>query len=188
MPRTSAKRATPTTAADAIALLEADHREVEAMFKKFEKTDDDEMKVQIASDICKALTIHQIIEEEIFYPGVKDAVDEEIYTEAYVEHDGSKVLLAEIEAGSPDDEFYDAKVKVLSEMIKHHVAEEEQRNGMFAQAKRNEVDLIALGEAMAARKEELLAEFESAGLPPPETKVMRGGEIVQGAIEASQAA
>jgi hypothetical protein len=188
MPKATPKRTAPQSPNDAIALLEADHREVEALFKKFEDTSDDDAKVEIAAEICKALTLHQIIEEEIFYPGVKDAVDEEIYTEAYVEHDGSKVLIAEITAGSPDDEFYDAKVKVLSEMIKHHVAEEEQADGMFAQAKKGGADLEALGEAMSARKEELVAQFEQDGVPPPETKVMTGGDLMNGTIEEAEAA
>lgn len=179
------KRTAPSAPNDAIALLEADHREVEAMFKKFEKSDDDDAKSDLAQEICKALTIHQIIEEEIFYPGVKEFVDEEIYTEAYVEHDGSKVLIAEIMAGSPDDPFYDAKVKVLSEMIKHHVQEEEQRNGMFAQAKRGGADLVALGKEMAAKKDELTEQFEESGVPSPKTKVMSGAKLAHGSLKAA---
>jgi hypothetical protein len=107
-------------------------------------------------------------------------VDEEIRHEAYVEHDGAKVLIAEILAGNPDDEFYDAKVKVLSEMIKHHVKEEEKRDGMFAQAKAGGVDMRELGAALAARKAELTDEFKRSGLPPPQTRVMAGGEIHRG--------
>ncbi len=181
----TSKRTASSVPSDAIALLEADHREVEALFKKFDKSEDDDAKSDIAQEICKELTIHQTIEEEIFYPGVKEYVDEEIYTEAYVEHDASKVLIAEILAGSPDDEFYDAKVKVLSEMIKHHVHEEEQRNGMFAQAKHGGADLKALGEQMAARKDELMAQFDQDGLPPPETKVMAGGKLNHGSLQAA---
>ena len=90
------------------------------------------------------LMVHATIEEEIFYPAVKRSVEEEIHNEAYVEHDGAKVLIAEILAGSADDEFYDAKVKVLSEMIKHHVKEEEQKDGLFAQAKKGDVDMHRL--------------------------------------------
>ena len=108
-------------------------------------------------------------------PRSRATVDEEIYNEAYVEHDGAKVLIAEILAGTPDDEFYDAKVKVLSEMIKHHVKEEEQRGGMFAQAKDDgDVDLAALGAAMAARKKELAARMKSNGVPKPATRSMKG--------------
>lgn len=169
-----------TRTPDAVTLLKQDHRLVEELFEKFESTNGNATKTKLAHQICMELTVHQIIEEEIFYPGVKDFVDEEIYAEAYVEHDGSKVLLAEILAGSPDEKFFDAKVKVLSEMIKHHVKEEEQRDGMFAQAKRNGADLATLGEAMAARKEELTSQFKKSGLPPPETKVMKGAEVVHG--------
>lgn len=173
----------PTTRQpDAVTLLKQDHRTVEDLFEKFESTNGKATKAKLAQRICAELTIHQIIEEEVFYPAVKEFVDEEIYTEAYVEHDGSKVLLAEILAGSPDDEFYDAKVKVLSEMIKHHVKEEEQRDGMFAQAKRNGADLAAIGEQLAMRKQALLAEFKRSGLPPPETKVMKGAKIEHGAL------
>lgn len=167
---------------DAVALLKADHRLVEELFEKFEATNGKVTKAKLAQQICMELTVHQIIEEEIFYPGVKEFIDEEIYGEAYVEHDGSKVLLAEILEGSPDDEFFDAKVKVLSEMIKHHVKEEEQRDGMFAQAKRNGADLVALGQAMTARKQELTATFKRSGLPAPETKVMKGAEIRHGEL------
>ncbi len=167
---------------DAVTLLKQDHRKVEDLFDQYESSNRKATKERLAKAICMELTVHQIIEEEIFYPGVKDFVDEEIYTEAYVEHDGSKVLIAEIESGSPDDEFYDAKVKVLSEMIKHHVKEEEQRDGMFAQAKRNGADLAALGEALAARKEALTAAFKQSGVPPPETKVMSGGDLRQGEL------
>ena len=179
---TATQRTKPASPTDAIALLESDHREVESLFKKFEKAPDDQAKSDLAREVCKQLLIHATIEEEIFYPGVQDEVDDDIQQEAYVEHDGAKVLIAEILAGSPSDEFFDAKVKVLSEMIKHHVNEEEQRNGMFAQAKRGDVDLEALGEALRNRKTELVAEFDQSGLPPPETKVMAGGKVVRGSI------
>lgn len=183
--KTSSKHTASSVPNDAIALLEGDHRKVEALFKKFEKSDDDDAKSEIAQEICKELTIHQIIEEEIFYPGVKEYIDEEIYNEAFVEHDGSKVLIAEIMADSPDDAFYDAKVKVLSELIKHHVHEEEQRKGMFAQAKRGGADLKALGEEIAAKKDELMAQFDREGLPPPEMKVMAGGKLMHGSLKAA---
>ena len=105
-------------------------------------------------------------------------IEEEIYHEAYVEHDGAKVLIAEILAGTPDDDFYDAKVKVLSEMIKHHVKEEEQRGGLFAQAKDDgDVDLVALGSAMQARKKELAEKMKDTGVPTPATRSMKGAEV-----------
>jgi hypothetical protein len=167
---------------DAITLLKQDHRTVEELFEKFESSNGKSTKAKIAQQICMELTIHQIIEEEIFYPAVKELIEEEIHDEAYVEHDGSKVLIAEILAGSPEEAFYDAKVKVLSEMIKHHVKEEEQRDGMFAQAKANGAELEALGEQLSARKEELVAAFNRSGLPPPETKVMKGAKVRHGEL------
>ena len=110
----------------AIKLLKADHRAVEELFEEFEGAKKPADKRSIAREICLELTIHTMIEEEIFYPAIKDAIDNELYGEAHVEHDGAKVLIAEILGVEPSDEFYDARVKVLSEMIKHHVKEEEQ--------------------------------------------------------------
>ncbi len=159
-------------APDAIALLKADHRKVEELFEKYENAKG--KKADIAQQICLELTVHATIEEEIFYPACKEAVEDDKLDEAYVEHDGAKQLIAEISAGTPADEFYDAKVKVLSEEIKHHVKEEEMRDGIFAQAKASELDLDALGEQMAARKEELMAQFKSQGLPVPTTRSMKG--------------
>ena len=155
---------------DAIALLKADHRKVEALFASFEAARGDGKKKALAEQICLELTVHTKIEEDIFYPACEGAVEEDLLKEAYVEHDGAKVLIAEIEAGGPDDEFYDAKVKVLSEMIEHHVGEEEQRvEGMFAQARKTGLDMDALGEKMAAEKARLVAEYKSSGLPTPKT-------------------
>ena len=143
---------------DAIALLKGDHRQVEQWFEQFESTRSDERKSKLAGQICQALTVHTEIEEEIFYPAFLAATeDKDMHHEAAVEHDGAKKLIAEIEASGPDDDFYDAKVKVLSEMIKHHVKEEEQRGGMFAEARDSDMDLKALGEQLAARKAELMA-------------------------------
>ena len=115
---------------DAIALLKADHRKVEDLFEKFESAPRaTAAREDRAEQICMELTVHTQIEEEIFYPACEGKVEEDLLKEAYVEHDGAKVLIAEIEAGGPDDEFYDAKVKVLSEQIEHHVEEEEKRDG-----------------------------------------------------------
>jgi hemerythrin superfamily protein len=137
---------------DAIALLKADHRSVEELFEKFESARGNAAKEKIALQICLELTVHARIEEEIFYPACEGKVDEDLLKEAYVEHDGAKVLIAEIEAGSPDQEYYDAKVKVLSEQIEHHVGEEEQRReGMFSQARRAGLDMEALGDQLRAR-------------------------------------
>ena len=153
---------------DAIALLKADHRAVEALFEKFEGAKGDGAKEKIARQICLELTVHAQIEEEIFYPACEGKVEEDLLKEAYVEHDGAKVLIAEIEAGAPSDEFYDAKVKVLSEQIEHHVAEEEKRlEGMFSQARKAGLDMDALGEQLRVRKEQLVADYEATGLPRP---------------------
>jgi hemerythrin superfamily protein len=171
----------PIEQMDAVALLKADHRAVEALFEKFENTNSKSQKQKIAEQICKELVVHTIIEEEIFYPACKGSVEDDLMDESYVEHDGAKVLISEILASSPEAEFYDAKVKVLSEEIKHHVQEEERRSeGMFAQARNAGLDMDALGEQMATRKMELMEEFEANGLPAPETRTMQGGELNYG--------
>jgi hypothetical protein len=159
---------------DAIALLKADHRKVEELFKKFEGTNSTSAKQKIAHQICTELKIHTIIEEEIFYPALDGKIEEDLLKEAYVEHDGAKVMINDIEAGSPEDEFYDAKVKVLSEEIEHHVKEEEMPSeGMFAQARATGIDMVALRDAMLARKEELLAQAEAeGGLPPAQVTTL----------------
>lgn len=158
---------------DAVALLKKDHRTVEDLFAEFEKASGDGRKEKIAHKICLELSVHATIEEEIFYPACDGKVEEELLTEAYVEHDGAKVLIAEILGGGPDDEYYDAKVKVLSEEIEHHVKEEEKRmEGLFAQARKAGLDMDALGEQLAARKAELTAEFEANGIPKPKLTTM----------------
>jgi hemerythrin superfamily protein len=142
---------------DAIALLKADHRQVESWFSAFEKTRSTERKQTLATKICSALTVHTRIEEEIFYPAfLQMAGDEDIHHEAVVEHDGAKKLIKEIESATPADDYFDAKVSVLSEMIKHHVKEEEQPGGMFAKARQSDMDLRELGTRLAARKKQLM--------------------------------
>jgi hypothetical protein len=141
---------------DAIALLKSDHRQVEDWFQQFEKARSDDRKRDLATKLCNALRVHTQIEEEIFYPAFYEATQEvDLHHEAIVEHDGAKKLIAEIESSGPEDEFYDARVSVLSEMIKHHVKEEEQRDGLFAKARNSDMDLAALGEQLAARKADL---------------------------------
>jgi hemerythrin superfamily protein len=174
---------TPMAAAeaDAIALLKADHRHVEDLFGKFEAAKDADRKRRLAQQICTELTMHTILEEEIFYPACKGEIEDDLVEEAYVEHDGAKVLIAEIEAGGPDDDFYDAKVKVLSEQIEHHVKEEEKRSeGMFSQARAAGLDMDDLGARILARKEELLAQFKAEGLEPPETRTFTGHDLEMG--------
>ena len=119
------------------------------------------------------MSVHAQIEEEIFYPACEGKVDEDLLKESSVEHDGAKGLIAEIMAGGPDDEFYDAKVKVLSEEIKHHVEEEEKRmEGLFAQARKAGLDMDTLGQELAARKQQLIEQFKASGIPTPELKTM----------------
>ncbi len=163
---------------DAVALLKADHRTVEELFASFEKASGDGRKQALAEQICMELSVHAKIEEEIFYPACEGKVEEDLLKEAYVEHDGAKVLIAEIEAGGPSDEFYDAKVKVLSEQIEHHVEEEEMRmEGLFAQARKAGIDMDALGQQLAARKAELAAQYEKGGLPKPELTTLETTQI-----------
>ncbi len=158
---------------DAIALLKADHEEVRKLFKDFSNASGDGRKEKLALKICRELTIHAQIEEEIFYPACKDKVDEDLLKEGYVEHDTAKVLIAEIESGEPSDEFYDAKVKVLCEEVDHHIKEEEKRmDGLFAQARKAGLNMDSLGEQLAARKAELMEETESGKLPAPELTTM----------------
>ena len=149
---------------DAIKLLTADHKEVKALFKEYEKlvkaeAGDDE-KQALAEQICVMLTEHATAEEELFYPAARDALgdDEDLIDEADVEHSTAKELIAQIQGSTPDDPHFDAKVKVLGEYIDHHVKEEEGE--IFPKAKKGGLDTAALGAEIAARKEELMAEME----------------------------
>jgi hemerythrin superfamily protein len=170
----------PRKIQDAITLLKADHRKVEGLFEKYESARS--KKADIARQICMELIVHTMIEEEIFYPACREAgVESDMLDEANVEHDGAKILIAELENGSPEDDYYDAKVKVLSEEIKHHVKEEEKRGGIFTESRKADLDLDALGEQLAARKKELMAEFESNGLPVPVTRTMKAPPLEQAA-------
>lgn len=154
------KSATPEKAPkaqEATALLKADHKLVSLLFEQYESARSSTKKKAIVSQICTELTVHAQIEEEIFYPQVKAALkDKELIPEATVEHATLKELIAQIEDGEPDDEMYDAKVKVLSEYVKHHVKEEQ--NEIFPKAKASKLDMHALGEQLMQRKEELLSQ------------------------------
>ena len=146
----------PEQFADAIALLKADHRKVEELFAKFENTNGKATKRKLAEQICNELKVRTLLEEEIFYPAFQGKIEEDTLAEAFVEHDGAKVLVNDILASSPDDEYYEAKVKVLSEEIEHHVKEEESgKEGMFPQCRKTDVDLVELRDRMLARKAEL---------------------------------
>ena len=146
-----------TQSQDALALLKADHELVENLFDKFEKARTDEQKDTLAEQICTELTIHAQIEEEIFYPAVREAIDEEdLMDEADVEHAGAKDLIAQIEESLAGEDKFDAKVTVLGEYIRHHVKEEESE--MFPKVRKSDLDLKELGSEMAARKAELQSE------------------------------
>ena len=158
---------------DAIALLKADHRTVEDLFEQFENSKSASTKQKLCRRICTELKIHTMIEEEIFYPALRGKIEDDTLDEAYVEHDGAKVLVNDLESAAPDADFYDAKVTVLSEEIKHHVREEEMpKEGMFAQARETDVDLVALRDRMLARKQELLRQAEAKGLPPAKPRAV----------------
>ena len=166
---------------DAIALLKADHRKVEKLFESFESARDSDRKRALVEQICTELSVHTTIEEEIFYPACKEAVQEDLLEESYVEHDGAKVLMAELMEGSPDDDFYDAKVTVLSEMIKHHVKEEEKRGeGLFSQARHAGLDTEALAGRMKARKQALQEAIKVSGIPTPQTRSFTGHSLQEG--------
>lgn len=142
---------------DAIALLKADHEAVSQLFAEYEKARSASTKKALVAEICTALSVHAQIEEEIFYPAVKAAVkDKLLVPEATVEHAGVKDLIAQLEGAQPDGEMYDAKVKVLSEYVKHHV--KEAQNEMFAKVKGSSLDMVELGERMATRKAALMAQ------------------------------
>jgi hemerythrin-like domain-containing protein len=147
--------------ADAVALLMKDHREVQKIFREFETQKDSAdpaTKAEMVRLACEELTIHTRIEEEIFYPALREALKEDgkdMLEEAEVEHQSAKQLIGELERMSPGDDLYDAKFTVLGEYIEHHVKEE--HNEMFPEAKKTDLDLVALGEEMFRRKEELQA-------------------------------
>ena len=157
----------------ALDLLAEDHRKVEMLFEKFEKARGAAAQQKIVHQLCDELTVHTMIEEEIFYPALRGQIEEDVINEAYVEHDGAKMLLLALRDAEPDEEFYKAKVTVLQEQIEHHVKEEEkQRDSMFAQAKKADVDLDALGEQMMMRKTELMQMADEGTLPPPQMEAV----------------
>ena len=139
----------------AVALLKADHVAVAALFKEF-KDAGKKRRVQIAREVGNALKVHTAIEEEIFYPAIKDRIEDEMVNEAVVEHASAKDLIAQLDAMTGKEELFIAKVTVLGELIDHHVGEEEAQ--MFRQAKASGIDLDELGERMQARKDALMAD------------------------------
>lgn len=150
----------PQSRIDAVTLLIADHKKVKKLFKDFEKLKDGEgstkEKSAIVQEICMELTVHTTVEEEIFYPAVRESIgDDDLMDEADVEHAGAKFLITELEVMKPGDDHYDAKVTVLGEYIDHHVKEEHEE--MFPKARKAKVDMAQLGERIMRRKEELQA-------------------------------
>jgi hemerythrin superfamily protein len=149
-------KATPASK-DAIGMLKADHAAVSRLFTEYENSRSVPNKKALVAKICTALSVHAQIEEEIFYPAVKSALkDKLLVPEATIEHASVKDLIAQIESAEPDGEMYDAKVKVLSEYVKHHVQEEQ--NEMFPKVRASSLDMVELGERMQARKDDLLTQ------------------------------
>jgi hemerythrin-like domain-containing protein len=155
---------TRSRSAAAIEMLKEDHDKVKKAFKEFEKMDrsDTESALQVVETVCQDLKVHTALEEEIFYPAVRAAIeDEDIMNEAAVEHETAKTLIEQLENMGADDPNYFATFTVLGEYVMHHAKEEESE--MFPQAKKaKDLDLEALGEQMKARKEELMGEMEKA--------------------------
>lgn len=144
------------TTNDALSLLIKDHKDVKEMFEQFEGLSDRSKatKKKVADQICQALTVHTQLEEEIFYPAVREAVsDDDLMDEALVEHASAKELIEQIQSMEADDDLYDAKVKVLSEQVEHHVREEEDE--MFPKVRKTNLDVSALGEKMMSLKQQL---------------------------------
>lgn len=155
--KTTATQKAKPAPKDAIAMLKADHMAVSKMFAEYEKSRSVAKKRDLVAEICTALSVHAQIEEEIFYPAVKAKLkDKLLVPEATVEHASLKDLIAQIEGVEPDGEMFDAKVKVLSEYVKHHVKEEQ--NEMFPKAKASTLDMVELGTRMSERKADLMAQ------------------------------
>jgi hemerythrin-like domain-containing protein len=150
-----------TKAGAALDMLKEDHDKVKKAFKEFEKLDreDTETMQQLVQTVCEELKVHAALEEEIFYPAVREAIDDEdIMNEAQVEHETAKMLIEQLENMGPEDPNYQATFTVLGEYVKHHIKEEEDE--MFAEAKKTDLDLEDLGARMRERKTELMGEMQ----------------------------
>ena len=183
---------TANKSSDPIAMLKADHDKVKKLFKEFERmhnAESDEEAEQLATQICNELTVHATLEEEIFYPEVRAAIDDEdLIDEAEVEHASAKELIAQIESAHSGHEKFAAKVIVLGEYVNHHIKEEQDE--IFPKAKRAKVDMKALASRMAVRKEELKVEMgmmdeedegeEAAPFPPKKRRSGRGVHVGRG--------
>jgi Hemerythrin HHE cation binding domain len=155
------ERKTQAASPSAFELLEQDHREVEEWFDQYDKLNEyDDQKAELAEKICLALRVHTQIEEEIFYPQAREATkDNDLIDEAVVEHATVKSLISEIQAMEVGEELYDAKMRVLGEMVKHHIQEEEEE--LFPELEAAKMDLAAVGKEIAERKEELMSEMRA---------------------------
>lgn len=172
--KSASDKSAGTAKQDAIVLLTEDHKKVKKLFKEFEKVKEGsvEDKVALVQQVLMELKVHTTIEEEIFYPAVRDAIeDDDLMNEAEVEHDSAKDLISQIESMEPEDPMYDARFSVLGEYVNHHVEEEQEE--MFAKVKKAKLDLKALGEELLTRKESLMAEMgatEPAAAAPSKKK------------------
>lgn len=157
-PSTESKRTSRPTTRKPSSILKEDHEKVLKMFKDYEKLKSDSgtpaKKQELAYRICEELKVHTQVEEELYYPRVREATDKDsLLNEAQVEHASAEDLIKQIESMSPDDRLFDAKVKVLGEYVQHHIKEEQDE--MFPLAKKAEVDTAELGQQLLERKEEL---------------------------------
>ena len=161
----AAKNRTSARRPDAVALLRDDHAKVSALFEQYEKSRSATKKQSLVATICRELTIHAMVEEEIFYPAVKAALkDKELVPEAIVEHSTLKEFIARLDGKLPDGEWFDAQVKVMSEYVKHHVREEQTE--MFPKARKTRLDMAELAKRIVGRKQELMADPESLPKAP----------------------
>ena len=155
--KSTTRKTSSPKAQDATALLRADHKRVSDLFSEYKKTRSPVRKMALVTKICTELSVHAQVEEEIFYPAVKAALkDKELVPEAIIEQATMKALISQVEGVTPDGEMFDAKIKVLSEYVKHHVKEEHTE--MFPKAKASKLDLVELGARLAERKRELMSQ------------------------------
>lgn len=158
----STRKSTTARGKDAIAVLKAQHRDVEKLFDQFRKARAEDRKAKLSQQICTQLKIHTRIEEELLYPTAHDELsDVTLVDEAYVEHNAAKELIADIEKTEPSDEMFEARMKVLEEQILHHVKEEERE--LFPKIRKADMDLKAMGEALEKRTKELKSELSGDG-------------------------
>ncbi len=172
----------PASAPDALALLKADHDKVKSLFREFDdlrgSDDEDERKGELVDEICYELTVHTMIEDEIFYPVLRSVIDDDdLMDEADVEHAGARELISQLEVMYPGDDHYDATVTVLGEEIAHHIEKEE--TDMFDAARRAGLDLDDLGEQLAARKDELDEDLSSPATSIDAIEPRAGGRRMQ---------